>query len=115
MNGLEHVRPGNGFVPNFPLTQKVDVNGAQQHPIYTFLKAQCPHVWRQVYEPVLYKPIYTEDVRWNYEKFLIGPDGKAIYRYALSVEPATDAQLKADITSELAKMKSQGAAQPLVG
>ena len=38
MHGLKYVRPGNGFVPNFPLTQTTDVNGVHQHPLYTYLK-----------------------------------------------------------------------------
>ena len=38
MNGLKYVRPGNGFVPNFPLTEKVDVNGNLEHKMFTYLK-----------------------------------------------------------------------------
>ncbi len=34
MNALEHVRPGNGFIPNFPLFAKSDVNGANRLPLY---------------------------------------------------------------------------------
>jgi glutathione peroxidase len=54
----------------------------------------------------LYSPVYTEDIRWNYEKFLIGPDGRPIYRYAQTVDPSSDVQLLADIKLELAKLKS---------
>lgn len=35
LNGLAYVRPGNGFVPAFPLTQKMDVNGAFANPLWT--------------------------------------------------------------------------------
>ncbi|KAL4229488.1 Glutathione peroxidase 3 [Mactra antiquata] len=115
MDGLKYVRPGDGFIPKFPLTQKIDVNGIHEHPMYTFLKSQCPPATRVVVQPVLYSPIYTEDVRWNYEKFLVGPDGKALYRYDASVDPATDVELNADIRSELAKLKANVAASPLVG
>lgn len=38
LNGLKCVRPGNGFQPNFPLFQKIKVNGKNEDPIYTFLK-----------------------------------------------------------------------------
>ena len=38
MNGLKYVRPGNGFVPNFPLFEKRDVNGEKENEIYTFFK-----------------------------------------------------------------------------
>ncbi|CAG0923018.1 unnamed protein product, partial [Notodromas monacha] len=37
-NALEFVRPGNGFVPNFQLFKKIEVNGANEIPLYTFLK-----------------------------------------------------------------------------
>lgn len=107
MIGLEHVRPGSGFVPNFNLTEKIDVNGASEHPIYTYLKSLCPNVVSGYRTPILYSPIFAEDIRWNYEKFLIGPDGRPIYRYASSVEPATDDQLHADISNELSKLNSE--------
>lgn len=38
MNGLKFVRPGYGFVPNFPLFEKRDVNGKKEDEIYTFFK-----------------------------------------------------------------------------
>ena len=38
LNGLKHVRPGKGFVPNFLMTVKSEVNGETEHPMYTFLK-----------------------------------------------------------------------------
>ena len=39
-NMLRHVRPGNGFEPNFRMLWKTDVNGADEHPLYTYLKVQ---------------------------------------------------------------------------
>ena len=39
-NGLKYCRPGNGFVPNFQLLQKRDVNGAKEDEIFTFLKVR---------------------------------------------------------------------------
>ena len=38
LNGLKYVRPGNGFEPNFEMTEKIDVNGPNEHPLYTYLK-----------------------------------------------------------------------------
>jgi len=38
LNSLKYVRPGGGFEPNFELTVKVDVNGPNEHPLYSFLK-----------------------------------------------------------------------------
>lgn len=110
MNGLTYVRPGNGFVPNFPITEKVDVNGQRQHPLYAYLKSLCPQTYSQIRQPVLYSPIYTEDVRWNYEKFLVGPDGKPMYRYAHIVDPSSDAQMLSDIKMAVAKLKAGGSA-----
>ena len=37
-NGLEHVRPGNGFKPKFPMFEKIHVNGPDEDKMYTFLK-----------------------------------------------------------------------------
>jgi glutathione peroxidase len=37
-NGIQYVRPGNGFLPNFKLFQKIEVNGDKEEPLYTFLK-----------------------------------------------------------------------------
>ena len=40
MNGIREVRPGAGHVPFFNLTMKEDVNGDNEHPLYTFLKVR---------------------------------------------------------------------------
>ena len=42
LNGYRYVRPGGGFVPKFSITQKVDVNGNKEHPLFTFLKVGRP-------------------------------------------------------------------------
>ena len=38
LNSLKYVRPGNGFEPNFELTVKSEVNGPNEHPLFSFLK-----------------------------------------------------------------------------
>ncbi|PNJ77534.1 GPX3 isoform 10, partial [Pongo abelii] len=38
---LKYVRPGGGFVPNFQLFEKGDVNGEKEQKFYTFLKGQA--------------------------------------------------------------------------
>ena len=38
MNTLQYVRPGSGFVPAFPLSGKLFVNGAEESSIFTYLK-----------------------------------------------------------------------------
>ena len=37
---LEHVRPGGGYVPSFPMFEKLDVNGENEHAMYTQLKVR---------------------------------------------------------------------------
>ncbi len=58
----------------FPLFEKIEVNGEGRHPIYAEL---CE---------VADAEGYTGDVRWNFEKFLVAPDG-SITRFAPQVTP----------------------------
>lgn len=65
----------------FPMFDKIDVNGENEAPLYTFLKAGKD----------------GEDggkIKWNFTKFLIGKDGKIVQRYAPSTKPE---KLDADI------------------
>ena len=48
----------------FPLTEKIDVNGARRHPLYRQLTATPDAVGE------------AGDVRWNFEKFLVSPAGE---------------------------------------
>ncbi|MET9498885.1 glutathione peroxidase [Streptomyces sp. NPDC006552] len=59
----------------FPMTEKVDVNGAQRHPLYEQLVAAADAEG------------HTGDVRWNFEKFLIAPDGTVAARFSPQTEP----------------------------
>lgn len=59
----------------FPLTEKIDVNGDDRHPIYAELTATADAEG------------HDGDIRWNFEKFLIGPDGEVRARFAPQVEP----------------------------
>uniref|UniRef100_A0A8C3PS38 Glutathione peroxidase n=1 Tax=Calidris pygmaea TaxID=425635 RepID=A0A8C3PS38_9CHAR len=80
---LKYVRPGGGFVPNFQLFQKGDVNGAKEQKVYTFLKVgavvagglggKCPNLF--------WEPLRNHDIKWNFEKFLVGPDGVPVMRW----------------------------------
>jgi glutathione peroxidase len=72
----------------FPMTSKVEVNGPGRHPLYAEL----------VDEPDA--DGYTGDIRWNFEKFLIAPDG-AVTRFGPPVEPESD-EVIAAIESALA-------------
>ena len=58
----------------FPLFEKIDVNGEDQSPIYATLNQTADAEG------------YSGDIRWNFEKFLIGPDG-AVQRFAPMVTP----------------------------
>jgi len=58
----------------FPLTEKVEVNGDGRHPLYRQL-VDVPDATG-----------HTGDIRWNFEKFLIAPDG-AVTRFAPQTEP----------------------------
>ncbi|NXW12391.1 GPX3 peroxidase, partial [Circaetus pectoralis] len=80
---LKYVRPGGGFVPNFQLFQKGDVNGAKEQKIYTFLKNACPPVAEEFANPknLFWEPLRNHDIKWNFEKFLVGPDGVPVMRW----------------------------------
>jgi len=88
-NGIKYVRPGGGFVPNFQLFKKIEVAGENQHPLYKYLVKNCPPT-RNYYKPVdrlRYRPIMQNDIRWNWEKFLVGRDGRVIKRYDGGTKP----------------------------
>jgi len=89
LNSLKFVRPGKGFIPNFPLTEKIEVNGENEHPLYTYLKSQCPPTTTEFENKYLlfYNGVKSNDVRWNFEKFLIGRNGKPVMRYDHSFNP----------------------------
>ena len=71
----------------FPLFEKIDVNGEDQHPIYAELNQTAD------------ADGYTGDIRWNFEKFLVGPDG-SVQRFAPEVTP-DDPALVSAIEAEL--------------
>src|SRR5438874_165157 len=58
---------------SFPLFDKIDVNGPKRHPLYVALAgAESP---------------YPGDIKWNFNKFLIGRDGKIIKRFEPRTKP----------------------------
>jgi glutathione peroxidase len=66
----------------FPLFEKIDVNGDDQHPIYAELNKTADAEG------------YSGDIRWNFEKFLISPDG-SVQRFAPQTEPEDPALVSA--------------------
>ncbi|MET8802923.1 glutathione peroxidase [Streptomyces sp. NPDC004546] len=63
----------------FPLTEKVEVNGEGRHPLYERLV------------DVADAEGHSGDIRWNFEKFLIGRDGTVVARFSPQTEPESDA------------------------
>ncbi len=59
----------------FPLFSKIDVNGAQRHPLYAWLTS------------VDTKPEGAGDIQWNFGKFLIGRDGAVVARFGPRTAP----------------------------
>jgi len=88
LNGIKHVRPGNGFVPNFQMFAKIDVNGPTEAPLYKYLKNRCEPTTDVFNDPwLMYSPIKAKDVAWNWETFLVGVDGRVVSRAPPPLDP----------------------------
>ncbi|MEZ5181709.1 MAG: glutathione peroxidase [Acidimicrobiales bacterium] len=70
---------------SFPMFSKVDVNGADAHPVYRWLRSEKGGV-------------LGDRIKWNFTKFLVGPDGAVVGRYASTTKPE---KLAADIEALL--------------
>jgi glutathione peroxidase len=62
----------------FPMTEKLDVNGPGRHPLYDRLTA-VPDADGQ-----------AGDIAWNFEKFLVSPEGGIVARFRPQVDPESD-------------------------
>ena len=60
----------------FPMFAKVDVNGAQAHPLYRFLKTQAKGL------------LGSEAIKWNFTKFLVDKQGNVVSRFAPQTKPS---------------------------
>lgn len=80
---LKYVRPGKGYVPNFQLFQKGDVNGEKEQGLFTYLKGSCPPVGDNFgnMDRLFWQTLKISDIKWNFEKFLVGPDGRPVQRW----------------------------------
>lgn len=95
-NQFGHQEPGDeaeikGFCSltynvTFPLFAKIEVNGSNAHPLYRYLKSAKKGV------------LGTEAIKWNFTKFLVGPDGLVLKRYAPTDTPA---RIAADLATLL--------------
>ena len=54
---------------SFPVMGKIEVNGKGEHPLYTWLKSQAGG-------------LLTDNIKWNFTKFLINREGNVVKRYA---------------------------------
>jgi len=89
LNGLKYVRPGNGYVPGFNISTKIDVNGKKENKIFTFLKSRCPPPKGIVstHQNIPWTPIKMNDVSWNFQKWLIDSNGHPFRRYESDYTP----------------------------
>lgn len=84
-NQFGHQEPGDAdeirnfcstnYDVTFPLFAKIDVNGANTHPLYRFLKHAAPGL------------LGSEAIKWNFTKFLVDRDGEVVRRYASADNP----------------------------
>jgi glutathione peroxidase len=94
------------FGVSFPMFAKGDVTGAGKQPLYAALIAAAPskqgdaEPFRERLRGYGMTPTEDPEVLWNFEKFLVGRDGKVIGRFAPTTEPG-DAALKAAIETAL--------------
>jgi glutathione peroxidase len=89
-NQFGHQEPGTGeeigafcsknYGVSFPVFAKIEVNGANAHPLYQFLKRQ---------QPGMLGPIDRGRIKWNFTKFLADRRGSIVARFAPATEPKT--------------------------
>lgn len=58
----------------FPLFEKIDVNGDNAHDLYRYLKSEQ-------------SGLITDDIKWNFTKFLVNKNGKPVDRFASTTKP----------------------------
>ncbi|WP_138495971.1 glutathione peroxidase [Paenibacillus pinistramenti] len=73
------------FKVSFPMFAKVEVNGENTHPLYTYLKEHTPAEYQ------------NGDIEWNFAKFLVDRSGQVVKRYSSRTEPSA-------IESDLAEL-----------
>lgn len=59
---------------SFPMFEKIDVNGDNEHELYTFLKSKK-------------SGIFGKNIKWNFTKFLIDKNGNVVDRFAPTTNP----------------------------
>jgi glutathione peroxidase len=105
LNTLKYVRPGGGFEPKCDIMSKTDVNGADAHPLFKWMKSEimipmdpkgdtkgngCDDVDALILPRggfggttvSLWTPVARSDIAWNFEKFLLDKEGNLVKRYS---------------------------------
>ncbi|MEA9391085.1 glutathione peroxidase [Acerihabitans sp. TG2] len=97
------------FGVEFPMFSKIEVNGTQRHPLYQALIDERPQATTLpdsgFYQRLADKgraPKQPSDILWNFEKFLVGRDGRVIARFAPDIKPQNPVVVSA-ITKALAE------------
>ena len=62
------------FNVHYPIFEKINVNGDNEHPLYTYLKDEQ-------------KGLLVKNIKWNYTKFLVDKNGNVVDRYGSKTEP----------------------------
>ncbi|XP_067941746.1 glutathione peroxidase 2-like [Watersipora subatra] len=89
---LRHVRPGNEFCPVFELFKRVEVNGANAHPVFQYLRESLPlpgdniHSFVDSSADISWVPVCRNDIADNFEKFIVAPNGKPYRRYSSKIQ-----------------------------
>lgn len=78
---------------SFPILGKTEVNGEKAEPVWEWLKKEMPGL------------MGMKRIKWNFEKFLVGKDGKVVQRWASTTKPET---LEAVILEEIKKGEKAG-------
>ena len=96
-NQFGHQEPGSeaeigqfcskNYGVTFPLSAKIEVNGANAHPLYQYLTRAAPGL------------LGTEAIKWNFTKFLVDRNGQVVARYAPTTKPA-------ELTAEIERLLS---------
>ena len=95
------------YKTQFDQFKKIDVNGENESPVYTWLKEQLPdeevHGVKAKAAMVMIKTISSTckekgDIKWNFTKFLVDREGNAVRRYAPTTDPD---QIEKDIQALL--------------
>ncbi|HUG58599.1 MAG TPA: glutathione peroxidase [Candidimonas sp.] len=71
----------------FPMFDKIEVNGPEAHPLFAWLKSEKAGV------------LGSQNIKWNFTKFLVGRDGRVLQRYGSISKPEA---LRSDISKALA-------------